>query len=171
METQRDEARAEPGLGRYTIDTGRSALTFKTRHIFGLAGVNGTFAVRSGTVDVTDPLEGSAIHAEIDAASFDSGNSQRDRTVRSGTYLDTERHPVITFDAERVETTAITGSLTVCGVTRPVSLAVERSEVGSGSFTVRATTRIDRTEFGLTAGRGMTGRYLDIRLDITCVNG
>ena len=34
------------------------------------------------------------------------------------------------------------------------------------SFVVYATTRIDRTDFGLTAARGMAGRHLDISLRI-----
>lgn len=169
METQGDQAQAAPGLGRYEIDTGRSTVAFRTRHVFGLAPVRGEFAIREGTVDVAEPLDGSSIHAEIATASFSTGNRQRDDVVRSATYLDAERHPVMTFTAERIDGSAVAGSLTVCGVTRPVSLSVEKSAVAARSFTVRASTRIDRTEFGVTAGRGMTGRHLDVTLDVECV--
>ncbi len=34
---------------------------------------------------------------------------------------------------------------------------------------VRASTRIDRTAFGLTAARGMAGRHLDVSLRILAV--
>ena len=34
------------------------------------------------------------------------------------------------------------------------------------SFTVRAAARIDRTEFGVTASRGLAGRYLDLTLEV-----
>ena len=37
------------------------------------------------------------------------------------------------------------------------------------SFTVRATTRIDRTEFGVTAYRGLAGRHLDLSVEAQCV--
>ena len=32
----------------------------------------------------------------------------------------------------------------------------------------RATTRIDRTEFGITAARGLAARYLDLTVEIQC---
>ncbi|MFD7435546.1 hypothetical protein [Streptomyces sp. NPDC059861] len=32
-----------------------------------------------------------------------------------------------------------------------------------------ATTTVDRTEFGVTGSRLMTGRLLELTLDVTCV--
>jgi len=158
-----------PQLGRYEIDTGRSAVTFRTRHLFGLAPVRGRFAIRAGTVDIAEPLAASAVHAEIDAASFRTRNPQRDASVRSARLLDVARHPVITFTSERADRQELAGALTVRGVTRPVTLSVEPPAVSARSFTVRATTRIDRTEFGLTAYRGLAGRYLDLSVEAQCV--
>ena len=54
-------------------------------------------------------------------------------------------------------------------VTRPVRLSVEPSGVTRREFTARVTTRIDRTEFGVTASRGLAGRYLDLTMEIRCV--
>jgi polyisoprenoid-binding protein YceI len=158
-----------PQLGRYEIDTGRSAVTFRTRHLFGLAPVRGRFAIRGGTVDIAEPLTASAVHAEIDAASFHTRNPQRDASARSARLLDVARHPVITFTSERVGRQELAGTLTVRDVTRPVNLSIEQSEVSPRTFTVRATTRIDRTEFGLTAYRGLAGRYLDMTVEIQCI--
>jgi polyisoprenoid-binding protein YceI len=168
MQTTTDHAATTPQLGRYEIDASRSAVRFRTRHLFGLAPVKGTFAIAAGTIGVTEPLSGSAIRADIDAASFHTGNWPRDRAVRSARFLDTKRHPVMTFAAERVEGQTITGTLTACGVTRPVTLLIEHSEVEPRSFTVRASTRIDRTDFGVTASRGLAGRYLDLTMEIWC---
>ena len=158
-----------PQLGRYEIDTGHSAVTFRTRHLFGLAPVHGRLAIRGGTVDIAEPLAASAVHAEIDAASFHTRNPQRDASVRSARLLDAARHPVITFISDRVGDTELAGLLTVRGVTRPVSLSIEQSTVSPRSFTVRATTRIDRTEFGVTAYPGLAGRHLDLSLEVQCV--
>ena len=49
-------ALAVPAPGRYEIDTGRSAVTFSTRHLFGLALVCGSFAIRAVTVEVAEPV-------------------------------------------------------------------------------------------------------------------
>jgi polyisoprenoid-binding protein YceI len=158
-----------PQLGRYEIDTGYSTVRFRTRHLFGLAPVRGRFAIRGGTVDIAEPLAASAVYAEIDAASFRTRNPQRDASVRSARLLDVARQPVITFTSERVDRQELTGALTVRGVTRPVTLSVEPPAVSPRSFTVRATTRIDRTEFGLTAYRGLAGRHLDMTVEVQCV--
>jgi polyisoprenoid-binding protein YceI len=72
---------ATPQPGRYEIDTTCSAVTFRTRHMFGLAPVRGSFAIRAGTVDVAGPLTDPGIYAEIEAASFRTGNGQRDSNV------------------------------------------------------------------------------------------
>jgi polyisoprenoid-binding protein YceI len=75
----------------------------------------------------------------------------------------------MTFAAERLDGLALTGTLTVRDVTRPVSLPIEQSAVSSGSFTACAATRIDRTAFGVTAYRGLAGRYLDMTVEARCV--
>ncbi|MFI6683850.1 YceI family protein [Streptomyces sp. NPDC050485] len=169
METNQDRTTAAPGLGRYEIDPAGSTVTFTTRHVFGLLPVHGSFAIRSGTVDIVEPLTASSVRAEVDPASFRTGSRQRDTAVRSARFLDTARHPVMTYTADRLDGTALTGTLTVCGVTQPVTLAIENSASSAGAFTARATTRIDRTRFGVTASRGMAGRYLDVRVEVRCV--
>src|SRR5215472_14407120 len=89
--------------GNYDVDPQRTTIRFRTRHMFGLGPVRGTFALRSGAVTVTDPVDGSAIFAEIDAASFHTGNPQRDRTIVQRRFLDAPRYPVITFAAQRIQ--------------------------------------------------------------------
>lgn len=168
-----------PRTGRYEIDPDGSRVEFRTRHLFGLAGVRGSFAIRSGVVDVVDPIAASRIRVEIDTASFHTGNGQRDATVRSARFLDAGRYPTMTFGSDRLDgdRAALAGMLTVRAVTRPVTLerlAVEPAGPGGvaggpGSFVARATTRIDRTEFGLTASPGLAGRYLDVSLRVVCL--
>jgi polyisoprenoid-binding protein YceI len=163
------EARAMPWPGRYEIDTSCSAVTFKTRHLFGLAPVRGSFAIRTGMIRVTEPLAFSSVYAEIDPASFRTGNARRDTTVHSARLLDPDRYPVMTFTAEVVNGLSLHGMLTVRNVTMPISLPIEQSAVTPRSFDARATTRIDRTEFGVTAYRGLAGRYLDVTVEVRCV--
>jgi polyisoprenoid-binding protein YceI len=169
METTRDHAAVTPQLGRYEIDTSSSTVRFRTRHLFGLAPVRGTFTVRTGMADIAEPLAGSRIYAEIDAASFRTRSGQRDGNVRSPSFLDADRYPVMSFSSEHIDGQSLTGTLTVCGVSRPVRLAVEQPALAGESFTVRATTRIDRFDFGVTASRGLAGRYLDMTLEVRWV--
>ncbi|NUS82503.1 MAG: YceI family protein [Streptomyces sp.] len=169
MDATGDTTTTTPRLGRYTIDTAKSSISFKSRHLFGLLPVRGTFAIRGGTVEVAEPVSGSRVHAEVDAASFRTNHARRDAAVRSVAFLDTDRHPLITFAADHVDTTTVSGTLTACGLSRPADLSIVRSEVLADAFTVRATTRVDRTAFGVTAARGMAGRHLNLTLEIRCV--
>jgi hypothetical protein len=54
-------------------------------------------------------------------------------------------------------------------VTMPVTLSIERTAARARWFDARASACIDRNEFGVTAYRGMAGRYLDMTIDVRCV--
>jgi polyisoprenoid-binding protein YceI len=159
-----------PPLGHYEIDVSQSRVTFRTRHMFGLGPVRGTFAIRSGSVDIAEPLDDSAVRAEIDTASFRTGNEQRDQNVLSARFLDATRFPVISFRDGQVaaDGKTIRGTLTVRDITRPVSLSIGQLTMAGQSFTATATVRIDRAEFGVTAMRGLAGRYLDLMAEVRC---
>jgi polyisoprenoid-binding protein YceI len=163
---QPTRARSPIQTGSFDIDPRRSAIRFRTRHMFGLGPVHGTFAIRSGAVRVADPPDTSTVYAEIDAASFTTGNSQRDKAVRSPRYLDAARYPVITFAARGTGPAAgeVPGTLTVRGVERPVMLAVTSAGQTGAEIAVTATMQVDRFDFGLTAQRGLTGRRLELEL-------
>ena len=162
-----------PPLGHYEIDVSRSRVKFRTRHMFGLGPVRSTFAIRSGSADIAEPLADSAIHAEIDTASFRTGNRQRDRSVLSARFLDAARFPVISFRDGLVtaDGRAVRGTLTVRDVSRPVSLSIARVTTDGRSFTASATVRVDRTEFGVTAMPGLAGRHLDLTVEVRCARG
>jgi polyisoprenoid-binding protein YceI len=170
MQTTPGLTKATPQLGRYQIDPGGgSSVTFRSRHLFGLAPVHGRFAIRAGTVDVSEPLADSRIYAEIDVASFHTGNPLRDAQVRSARFLAADEYPVLAFSSQGLDGQVLAGTLTVREATRPVSVLIEVTDVSPRSFTARATVRIDRYDFGVTASRGLAGRYLDVTVEVRCV--
>jgi aconitate hydratase len=88
------------------------------------AGVKGTI-----TLDERD-LARSAVTAEIDAATVETGDQKRDGHLRSGDFLDVETHPALTFTSTRVEPLdddrlRVHGDLTIRGTTRPIVLDTE----------------------------------------------
>jgi polyisoprenoid-binding protein YceI len=153
--------------GTYRIDPKHTIIRFTTRHLFGLGGVRGTFAVRDGTVVVAADPRQSRATAVVDAASFDTGNPRRDKDVRSTNFLAAEAYPDISFTSTELAADAagnwtLTGSLTVRDATSNLTLIL--GDASGHRF--RATTRIDRYAFGVTRGKGMAARYLDLDLDI-----
>jgi len=160
-----------PAADRYQVDPARSSVAFRTRHLFGLGAVSGTMTVASGEITVNPAVPQAAMTAVVSAASFDTGSRARDRDIRSARFLDTAQYPDITFRAGNPTRAdgrwTLDGQLTVRGANRPVTLAIESIEPAGAGFLARATTRIDRYAFNVTAAKGMAARHLDITLSVT----
>lgn len=171
-----------PHPGVYRIDPSRSTITFRTRHLFGLGAVRGTFRLHEGEIRVADPPGESAVRATVDADSFHTGNPGRDRAVRSPRLLDTARHPAFTFTSGGTSGAVtgpesgaggrwtVRGSLTVTGTTRPVELAIERARTDGPRLTAVATAGIDRYAFGVTGLKGLAARRLSCRIEIVAMS-
>jgi len=156
-----------PVLGAYHLEPSESTIEFTTRHLFGLAPVRGTFALREGVVHVADPVDTSLVRATIDARSFDTGLPARDRTVGSPQYLDTAQHPDITFVANGIDQNEVLqGTLTVRGRTEPLKVHIDEVRVLGNRLQLRASAEVDRYRWGITAMKGMTGRRLRFRLSM-----
>ena len=157
-----------PAAGRYRIDPARSSVAFRTRHIFGLAAVSGTMRVTAGDITLDPAVPQTSVTAAVSASSFSTGNKKRNDDARKKKFLNVAAHPEFTFRAGRLAEAqnrwTVTGELTVRGVTKPVTLAIESVETAGQGFVTRATTRIDRYAFGVTAAKGMAARYLDVVL-------
>jgi polyisoprenoid-binding protein YceI len=164
---------AVPGAltpGTYRIDEERCLITFRTRHLFGLGGVRGTFRLHSGEIRLAGRIQDSAVRAAVDAGSFHTGNPGRDRTVRSARLLDTGQYPVLTFTSTQVAESGghwtVRGYLVVRGAEYPVELAIEEARADGPRLTIVASAGIDRYAFGVTAMKGLAARRLSCRLEI-----
>ena len=122
----------------------------------------GTFQILSGEVD-GDPANLAAtghVSLEIDATSYDSGNSTRDRNVIHSA-LETFNFSGISFVSTRIEdvkivapgamgSATIVGNLTLHGVTREMSIPVDLSMSPDGIFDARGEVIFDYTDFGIS---------------------
>jgi polyisoprenoid-binding protein YceI len=165
-------ARADAPPGARAVDTAKSKATFSIQHVF-VEHVGGTMPIAGGYV-VLQP--GSAIplsaSAELDAAKVDTGDSDRDESLRSPDFFDVKRFPQWTFASTRIVprgTAAfeMDGTLTVHGVAQPERLDVAVS--GDAVHPVyHAVGHIDRRAFGMAVTRldGAIGGSADVTLDI-----
>src|SRR6267378_6762680 len=114
----------------WAIDPAHSVAEFKVKHMM-ISNVKGQFSGISGTLkrhegDVTK----SKVEVTIDAASVNTRDAQRDAHLKSADFFDVEKFPTLSFKSTRVTRTgdgelAVTGDLTIHGVTRGVVFAVE----------------------------------------------
>lgn len=166
----------------YQIDPQHSAAQFKVRHMM-IANVKGEFDKVSGTVDF-DPanLAAAKIDAVIDVASVSTRETDRDNHLKSADFFDVAKFPQITFKSTSVakggDGYKVDGDLTIHGVTKPVTLAVEsvsdeiKDAWGFMRRGLEATTEIDRRDFGLVfnipmdGGGVAVGHKVHITLDV-----
>jgi polyisoprenoid-binding protein YceI len=99
--------------GVWRVDPSSSELGFRSRGMFGLVPVKGTFAQYEGELTVDDA--GTRGELRIKAATLDTGNGKRDTHLRSSDFFDVDNHETVTFSLTGVEPTT-QGGLTLTGV-------------------------------------------------------
>jgi len=169
----------------WNIDATHSHATFAVRHMV-VSTVKGHFNVLSGTVNIDTANPASSwVQAEIDAASIDTNEANRDKHLRSPDFFDVEKYPKITFKSTKVEPAGdnqykVTGDLTLHGVTKPVVFDVEYSGEVKDPYGFRRAgfsgkTKISRKEWGLTwhtlleTGGAVVADEVKIEVDLEAV--
>jgi polyisoprenoid-binding protein YceI len=143
--------------GRWVIDPVHSDISFVVRHLM-VSRVRGRFVRFSGEIVTGADPSTSTVAAEIEMASIDTGNPERDDDLRSPTYLDVARYPTMAYHSTAVRVVGdrftVDGDLTLHGVTRPVQLAgnlhgIRPNGKGGTVAGLGATADIDRRDFGI----------------------
>ena len=170
--------------GTWNLDTSHTRLGFAAKHAM-VTTVRGAFLDFEGSLHL-DGEDASRSSAEvvIQAASFDSGNAQRDGHVRSADFLDVEKYPTLTFRSTDVRVDGddfvLVGDLTVRDTTRQVELkgeveGVDKDPFGNLRVGFSAETQISRKDFGLTwnvaleSGGLLVSDKVKITLDVSAV--
>ncbi|MDP3855790.1 YceI family protein [Phenylobacterium sp.] len=146
---------APPGEpSRWAVAPG-STLGFATA--FSGTAIEGRFQRWSADiVFAPEALDRSQVRVEIEVASADTGDSQRDEVLPSGGWLDAAAHPKAVFSARRFRKTGADryvaqGELTLRGVTRPLSLPFTL-KIDGDTARLSGVTSLDRTAFGVGQG-------------------
>ena len=87
--------------GRWPIDPNHSAITFAIRHL-GLSKVRGRFRVFDVFLDIGPSGTEFEVVANIDLASIDTSNPDRDAHLRSTDFFNVDQHPTMTFRSTRL---------------------------------------------------------------------
>lgn len=143
----------------YTLDPSKSMLRFT----FQQAGASNTGRFGKYTADVlfaNDNLAASKIDVTIDIASLDTGDQERDDTLKTPDLFDVKKFPQARFVATKFTPTGAgrydaLGKLTIRNVTKDLKLPITfqtRQEQGKnvGYMTGRVTIR--RLDFGVGQG-------------------
>ena len=165
------------------MDPIHSEVQFKVRHLL-VSNVTGHFKNFDATVETEgNDITTAKVHFEAAVDSISTNNEQRDGHLKSPDFLDVEKFPTITFKSVSVRVTGsgeheVTGELTIHGVTKVVTLAVDgpsapaKDPWGNMRIGLSATGKINRKDFGLNwnsaleTGGVLVGEEVTITLDV-----
>lgn len=159
----------------YELDPRHSFVEFRIQHL-GFSWMYGRFNDVNGsyTYDADNP-EAASIDVEIDPASIDTNDAERDKHLRSEDFLDVEQHPSASFKSTgysgNAEEGTLEGELTLHGETRPISIEVRKVGEGEdpwGGYRTGfiGTTTIDRRDFGMDYDVGPASWDIEFELNM-----
>lgn len=170
----------------WNLDPAHSTAEFKVRHMM-ISWVKGSFTGLSGklTLHETDHSY-SGVEASIDVATITTGAGDRDNHLKSADFFDAAQFPTIGFKSTSVKSEgkgefSVTGDLTMHGITKSVTFAVEelsdpaKDPWGNLRVGLIATTKVNRKDFGLNwnaaleSGGVLVGEDVTITLDVQFV--
>jgi polyisoprenoid-binding protein YceI len=164
----------------YTIDTkgAHASINFQVQHL-GYSWLVGRFNTFSGnfSYDAND-VAASRINVTIDTASVDSNHAERDKHLRGSDFLQVDKYPKATFVSKKItaieddgEEFDVVGDLTLHGVTREVTIEVEKIGEGKdpwGGYRVgfEGETEIRMSDFGITKNLGPASQIVELTLHL-----
>lgn len=141
----------------YRIKPGSSKMGFCVDSPLGK--VEGAFRDFMGGLALKDAQQqGGTALVTINVDSLETDSTLIESMLKSESFFDSEQHPEILFASTGMEwinneKAVIKGNLTLHGVTKPVAFYVVlqkvKSEQGEETLSVKATTTIQRSEFGM----------------------
>ncbi len=158
----------------YTVDPRHTFPRWSVSH-HGFSIHQGQFNQTTGKLTVDWKARTGTIDIEVDSASIGTGDPEFDKTLRAPPFFNTDKYPKLTYRGtsmrfEKDVPVAVTGDLTLLGVTRPVTFAVANMKCGDHPVSKKplcgaeVTATIRRSEFGMKASLPSIGD--DVRLVI-----
>ncbi len=167
----------------WSLDNAHSQISFTARHL-GFAKVRGEFKKFTATKVTADAKTGklTALEAEADTASVDTGVAKRDEHLRSDDFLNAAQHPKLKLVLKKITWAGkkfnATVALTLRDVTKDVKMTGELLGVTTVNFGqgpqlrmgYEANGKINRKDFGLkfaavTEGVSIVSDDVDIHLE------
>jgi len=162
---------------KYQLDPSHTYPNFSVSHL-GFSTMYGHFGKTSGTMEYDASSGKGSVNIIIDAASIYTGHKKRDKHLRSPDFFNVIEFPDITFNSTSAKLSGgngtVEGELTMLGVTKSVVLTVSKIKCGKHPFNPKltevcgfdASTKIKRTDFGMTYGMPAIGDEISIVIGI-----
>ena len=153
----------------YTLDPYHTYPNFAVDHL-GVSNIYGRFNKSTGKVTLDRAAKSGSLELAIETASVDTGDNDkgtrarsRDEHLRSADFFNAVEYPRMTYKSTAFtfsgdNPAAVDGTLTLLGVSKPVTLTIERFKCNPATATAKercggnAVGKIKRSEFGMKTG-------------------
>jgi len=161
----------------YTLDPYHTFPHFEVDHI-GVSTLHGSFRKSSGKFTIDRAAKSGSVEIAVETASVDTGDSDkgsrpraRDEHLRSADFFNVAEFPRMTFKSTGVKFAGdspaeVAGQLTLLGVTRPLTLKMERWICKDHPVSKKpmcggnASASLKRSDFGMKYGLPAIGDEL-----------
>lgn len=148
------------GADTYQVDPVHSTAIFKITH-FNMAPFYGRVVGPTGTFVLDEDVTKSTFQVELSMEKIDTANEKRDNHLKGPDFFNVKQYPTTTFKSTGVKkgegenVYEVTGDLTLHGVTKPVTLKVEKTgqgkdPMGKERAGLAVETKIKRSDFGVS---------------------
>lgn len=145
----------------YAFDPSHTMINWQANHV-GFSNPTGKFPLVTGTLvlDEKDPTN-SKVDVTIDPTKLATGDAKFDEHLKSKDFFDVTKYTTAKFVSNKVEVTGkdkakVTGTLTLLGQSKPLTLDVILNKIGENPFSKKktvgfsATTMLRRSDFGMS---------------------
>jgi polyisoprenoid-binding protein YceI len=146
---------AEAQAPVFEITPVQSTIKFYVKASVELAG---NFDKWDATLTFTSPdVTTGVLDIKIHAATVNTGSGMKDDKLKSKDFFDVEKDPLITFKSSKIVQTGPTtfdvpGTFTIRGVSKPETLNLRVSGIGTGTGDIKGTMAFDRKDYGMNSG-------------------
>ena len=139
----------------FKITPGQSTIKF---YVKASVELQGNFDKWDATLTFksTDVTTG-VLDIEIQAASVNTGSGMKDGKLKGEDFFDVKNNPLITFKSTKIVQTGpntfdVPGTFTIRGVSKPETLTLTVSGIGTGTGDIKGTMAFDRKQYGMDSG-------------------
>ncbi len=147
----------------YVLDPTHTFPSFEADHMGGLSVWRGKFTANSGTVVYDKDEKSGSIDVTVDMSSVDFGMPKLDEHAKSAEIFDVQKFPTATYTGKFTKfngsaPTEAQGTLTLHGVTKPVTLTINSFLCKPSPMTKKevcgadASATFNRADFGVNFG-------------------
>jgi polyisoprenoid-binding protein YceI len=149
----------------YKIDASHTYPSFEADHFGGLSVWRGKFNKTEGSIVVDRAAKTGSVDIVIDATTIDFGNDALNAHAKKDEMFDTAKFPTATYKGKLVfkgdTPTSVDGQLTLHGVTKPVTLTINKFKCMIHPMSKKevcgadASATFNRSDFGVSYGTQM----------------